>query len=184
MYTRLKVLHRHVLQSNEIEHIRVRGGPLFQSHIAAALWVTRQAYFCAPAHPYEIHRRLGMGTDLASHAGAARTCRIWVGDHECPKPEHVPFLMQWWEGLVQEYVCKDFGSEVAEVAHLLHDLLLCIHPFEDGNGRTARLVLNSLRLEHGLPWHIVEARYRHSYYRRIVAIEQQVFKAHFPDVYN
>ncbi len=33
----------------------------------------------------------------------------------------------------------------------LHEQLVTIHPFVDGNGRTARLVMNLVLLQHGFP---------------------------------
>jgi fido (protein-threonine AMPylation protein) len=185
MYIPLTTLRKHVYESNKIEGIKMRGGPYVQSHLAAALFVAQKGNDCVLAHSYEIHRRLGIGTDLATHAGKPRMCRVWVGGHDCPSPEHVPMLMEWWSELVQQYISDDFTKkEAARVSDLLHDILLSIHPFQDGNGRTARLILNALRLHHGLPWLVVEARNRVRYYQRIATIEREVFKKEFPHVYD
>jgi Fic family protein len=37
----------------------------------------------------------------------------------------------------------------------LHERLVTIHPFTDGNGRTARLVMNLVLLQHGFPLAII-----------------------------
>ena len=37
----------------------------------------------------------------------------------------------------------------------LHERLVTIHPFIDGNGRTARLVMNLTLLQHGFPVTII-----------------------------
>jgi Fic family protein len=43
-------------------------------------------------------------------------------------------------------------DDPAAWAWRLHHALVCIHPFPDGNGRVARLVLNQARLAAGLDW--------------------------------
>lgn len=81
--------------------------------------------------------------------------------------------------MVGEY--QSLTERFEEAAHFLHDWLLCIHPYIDGNGRTARLVWNMLRLYKGLPWHIVEAKGRHLYYAQIRRVEK-VFEEHYPSI--
>jgi Fic family protein len=48
-------------------------------------------------------------------------------------------------------------------ATLAHTWLLTVHPFLNGNGRTARLVLNLLLLRAGYPWCVVRADDRPRY---------------------
>lgn len=55
------------------------------------------------------------------------------------------------------------------VAALAHYKLVTIHPFVDGNGRTARLLMNLLLLQHGYPLAIIKREKRTEY---IAAIEQ------------
>lgn len=54
----------------------------------------------------------------------------------------------------KEKACKE--------AHILFE---DIHPFEDGNGRTGRIIYNWHRLSLGLPLHIIYAEKRHEYYK-------------------
>jgi len=54
------------------------------------------------------------------------------------------------------------------VAALAHYKLVTIHPFIDGNGRTARLLMNLLLLQHGYPLAIIKNELRSEY---IAAIE-------------
>jgi len=54
------------------------------------------------------------------------------------------------------------------IAALAHYKLVTIHPFIDGNGRTARLLMNLLLLQHGYPLAIIQKEKRPEY---IAAIE-------------
>ena len=58
-----------------------------------------------------------------------------------PPPEQVPDLMRDLETLIKEW---SESYRPAIVAALAHFALVSIHPFEDGNGRTARLVAHML----------------------------------------
>ena len=62
-----------------------------------------------------------------------------------------------------------------EMAALLHHKLVYIHPFFDGNGRTARLAMNLLLMQEGYPLAIVLKNDRGKYYR----VLQQADKGDF-----
>src|SRR2546430_16679583 len=51
------------------------------------------------------------------------------------------------------------------LAALFHHRLTAIHPFFDGNGRTARLVMNLLLMRRGFPLAIILKHDRKRYYR-------------------
>lgn len=67
-------------------------------------------------------------------------------------------LVEW----LQKNKNKD---HIVEVAALLHYRLVSIHPFWDGNGRTARLVMNVLLMKAGYPLSIILKTDRKKYYR-------------------
>ncbi len=46
-----------------------------------------------------------------------------------------------------------------ETAAIFHHKFVCIHPFGEGNGRTARLLMNAILMEHGYPF-IANITYR------------------------
>jgi len=54
-----------------------------------------------------------------------------------------------------------------EIAAMLHYRLVYIHPFSDGNGRVARLLMNCILLKFGYPFAIVLTRDREKYYRTL-----------------
>ena len=63
-----------------------------------------------------------------------------------PAPEKVPALMAAFEGELEE---KRGVLHPVELAAYAHRRLVDIHPFRDGNGRTARLLMNLLLLREG-----------------------------------
>ena len=54
-----------------------------------------------------------------------------------------------------------------EIASILHHKLVAIHPFDDGNGRTARLVMNILLLQAGYPLVTILKNDRKKYYQTL-----------------
>ena len=174
------LLRRHVHQSNLIEGIvSFPGKPLYDGHIIAARTVSGGNII----HPNKLHKALVRKVPrLRISGGCYRTRAVWVGEKEMPHHRNVPMLMEDWWGMVEEYKSMTEGFYDASI--FLHDWFLCIHPYIDGNGRTARLILNMLRLNKGLPWLVIESKTRVSYYRRIRAFEDIIFKSHYPDIYD
>ena len=48
-------------------------------------------------------------------------------------------------------------------AVLGHFFFVYIHPYMDGNGRTARLIMNTMLVTSGHPWRIITVEERQSY---------------------
>jgi Fic family protein len=69
--------------------------------------------------------------------------------------EHVPPQLYLVPKLMEDYFL--FFQKNAAILHPvilaaeMHERLVSIHPFIDGNGRTARLVMNLILLSHGYP---------------------------------
>ena len=89
--------------------------------------------------------------DISDHAGAYRKTgvRITGATFSPPRSEEVPSLMselvEWLEKNLEEY-------SPIELAALFHYKFVHIHPFSDGNGRTARLLMNSILMKNGYPY--------------------------------
>ncbi len=60
-------------------------------------------------------------------------------------------------------------KEINELAFLAHYQLVTIHPFVDGNGRTARLLMNFIQAFHNLPLTIVFENTRNEYIERLIS---------------
>jgi Fic family protein len=111
----------------------------------------------------QIHRLVLARIDDDS-AGQYRTLPVQIvgTTHEPPEAWQVPALMQDW-GAWLNGPARDLHP-VARSA-LAHHRLAAIHPFIDGNGRTARLVMNLLLLRDGYPPTIIMRANRRQYYR-------------------
>lgn len=55
------------------------------------------------------------------------------------------------------------GSHPLIIASELHYNLVAVHPFNDGNGRTARLMMNAFHLRHNFPYVVIEVTKRSEY---------------------
>jgi len=97
-------------------------------------------------------------------AGAYRSTnvRILGAVHLPPDSTKVP-------GLINELLCwysaNRYGMPAPELAAWLHYLFVWIHPFIDGNGRTARLLMNLALLQAGYPPAVILTLDRKRYYR-------------------
>ena len=59
------------------------------------------------------------------------------------------------------------------LAAVVHNQFENIHPFQDGNGRVGRILLNNILLKHGLPPVNIELRNRGEYYGALQADEKR-----------
>ncbi len=126
----------------------------------------------------KIHAIVLAGIDRIN-AGCYRSVRVRISGsrHVCPNPVKVPYLMQEYFAYYQQN--KTILHPV-ELASNMHEKLVSIHPFIDGNGRTARLVMNLILLRNGYPVTVInsENSKRQDYYN---ALEQsQVAQNNLP----
>lgn len=79
------------------------------------------------------------------YADKARFVNSSSGVHAFPAPVEVPALMSAFVAWLQS------SADEPRVAFEAHRRLVAIHPFNDGNGRTARLLMNLVLLRGGYP---------------------------------
>ncbi len=96
-------------------------------------------------------------------AGKYRNANVIIGGakHAPPDALEVPQKMR---DLMSWLNAKKGRVNSIELAALLHHTLVYIHPFFDGNGRTARLVMNVLLMQAGYPLVIILKNDRKKYY--------------------
>ena len=118
---------------------------------------------------YTVYRDLpgGVQTSYTVHAGTYKTRPNSVitryGDRfEYASPEETPGLMT---ELVDWYNAAEKEGRLSpvELAALFHYRYIRIHPFEDGNGRIARLMVNFILCRHDYPMIVVRSRNKSEY---------------------
>ena len=118
---------------------------------------------------YTVYRTLpgGVQTSYVIHAGQYKTRPNSVitryGDQfEYATPEETPALMS---DLVDWYNDAERSGKFTpiELAAIFHYRYIRIHPFEDGNGRIARLMFNYILTRHDYPMIVVRSRKKKEY---------------------
>ena len=118
---------------------------------------------------YTVYRNLpgAVQTSYVIHAGQYKrrpnSVIIRYGDRfEYASPEETPGLMadlvDWYNKAEQEGKLSP-----VELAALFHYRYIRIHPFEDGNGRIARLMVNFILARHNYPMVVVRSRKKSEY---------------------
>lgn len=144
------------------EEARVKEMPLTQNFI-------RTLHRTLLREDYTVYRDLpgGVQTSYTVHAGQYKTRPNSVitryGDRfEYASPEETPALMtdlvNWYNAAEQEAKMSPI-----ELAALFHYRFIRIHPFEDGNGRIARLMMNYILTRHNYPMIVVRSRKKSEY---------------------
>lgn len=129
----------------------------------------RQLHQTILREDYTVYRQLpgGQQTSYVVHAGVYKTRPNSVitrtGDRfEYASPEETPALMT---DLVEWYREEEQKGELtlAELCALFHYRYIRIHPFEDGNGRIARLLVNFILTRHHYPMIVVKSADKENY---------------------
>ena len=144
------------------EEARLKETPLTQ-HFIRTLHKTllREDYTVYSTQPG------GVQTSYVIHAGQYKTRPNSVftryGDRfEYATPEETPALMS---DLVDWYNDAERSGKFTpiELAAIFHYRYIRIHPFEDGNGRIARLMVNYILTRHDYPMIVVRSRKKKEY---------------------
>lgn len=127
----------------------------------------------------QIHALILHGIDR-ENAGIYRRVPVMISGSQHIPPQ--PYLLQ---PLMEDYFI--FYEENKETLHPIilaaemHERLVAIHPFIDGNGRTSRLIMNLLLLQNGFPLAILKGDYdsRMKYYNALENVQTQKDKTAF-----
>lgn len=132
--TFIRNLHKTLLREDYKEYRPLPDGDFFSFTVHAGVYKTR---------PNSVITQTGERFDYAS-------------------PEETPALMtdllDWYHDMEQ----KNEMSPI-ELASLFHYRYIRIHPFEDGNGRIARLLVNFILFRHDFPMIVVKSKDKDNY---------------------
>ena len=110
----------------------------------------------------------------SKNAGTYRAENVIItgSSHTPPEAYEIPHLMKkfvdWMKSSNKKY-------HPIELAALAHHRLVHIHPFVDGNGRTARLLMNLLLLQQGYPLVVILKNDRKKYYDVLEQADREKF---------
>lgn len=109
----------------------------------------------------KVHEILFSG--ILENAGSYRNSQVFIeGSDYRPSPAfEVPNLIK----NLLEWLRKNPDElRPIEIAAVFHHKFVSIHPFDDGNGRLARLLMNLLLIKHGYPFTVIRTYDRRRYY--------------------
>jgi len=95
--------------------------------------------------------------------------RILGAVHLPPNPAKIPEMMKEF---LSWFYAKQHTLSVPILAALVHYYFVYIHPFIDGNGRTARLLMNLVLIQNGFPPAVILNLDRKKYYRVLRKADQ------------
>lgn len=140
----------------------------------------RQLHHTLIRDDYTMYRKLPNGTTTSYeiHAGTYKTrpnsvITVTGERFEYASPEETPALMK---DLVTWYNAEEKKAEMSaiELATVFHYRYIRIHPFEDGNGRIARLMVNYILIRHNYPMIVVKSKDKDGYLTALNRCDVQV----------
>jgi Fic family protein len=112
----------------------------------------------------QIHKLI-IGDDESLSPGEYRNIGVIItgSDHTPPEPFEVPIKMRD----LFDWINENESQNPIITAAVAHHEMVKIHPFKDGNGRTARLLLNLILLKAGFPICNIKRTERPDYYNAL-----------------
>ena len=150
------------------------------AHMPLTETFIRQLHHTLLREDYTLYRQLpdGATTSYVIHAGIYKTrpnsvITVTGERFEYASPEETPALMT---DLVEWYNAEEQKGALSpiELATVLHYRYIRIHPFEDGNGRMARLLVNYILTRHHYPMIVVKSHDKDRYLTALNRCDVQV----------
>jgi Fic family protein len=99
--------------------------------------------------------------EIGTYKTSPNSVRLKNGNiHEYASPEETPAKM--FE-LIEWYRASESSIHPVRLAAEFHYRFVCIHPFDDGNGRVARLMMNYILMKYNLPPVIIKSDNKEAY---------------------
>ncbi len=130
------------------------GEPIREADIRNLHRLVMQAVSPDEAGQYSTHGRMITGSPLV-----------------LPSPAELPALMGDFGQWLATVAADPEAAANPEAAFDAHERLVTIHPFSDGNGRTARLLMNLVLLRAGYPPLVLLPETRPAYHEALQAVQ-------------
>lgn len=117
---------------------------------------------------------------LTKNTGVVYGGRIRFFDVKIEGSNHIPpkheELNKYLLNLFKWYSANKNKLHTFELATIIHAKLAWIHPFEDGNGRTARALMNFILMKVGYPMFFIPYEKREKYYKALEIADKGNYK--------
>lgn len=138
------------------------------NHHQAVLWLEQLVgtdLIISSSHILDIHGIILRSID-DEFCGRYRNGRVRItgANFIPPNAAKVPGLV---DDLVEQVKTNNHRLDILSLAAVFHHRLVWIHPFFDGNGRTARLAMNLFLMKAGYPPAIILSNDRKKYYQAL-----------------
>lgn len=161
------------------EGLTIGGKPMVDhleavNHNEAALWLSEMVKGkedVTRRNLLDLHRIILKSIDT-SNAGTYRKVPVMISGSEHVPPQ--PYLLEkLMEDYFMHYKIQRGIIHPVILAAEMHERLVSIHPFIDGNGRTSRLVMNLILLRNGYTIANLKGDYdsRMEYYRALESVQ-------------
>ena len=115
---------------------------------------------------FNIHRSLNLVNLSESDRGQYRQINVTI--HGAVNPDFTKHQLVKSECMAMFAILHEMDSEEPiQLSVWLHFMLVQIHPFRDGNGRVARLLMNSILRLKGFPFACIQPGIRQVYYHAL-----------------
>ncbi len=111
------------------------------------------------------------------YGGRIRFFNVQIEGSEHVPPKHEE-LKKHLDNLFKWYSADKNRLHPFELASLTHAKLTWIHPFEDGNGRTARAIMNFILMKKGYPMFFIPYERREAYYQTLEIADKGNYKGY------
>ena len=105
--------------------------------------------------------------------GDLRLAQVYVDRKYFPDYKKVPSLLEQFCKSINERIDSVSGTDILKLSAIAHYNFVNIHPFGDGNGRTARLLMNYIQLYHYEPLIKIFTEDRTEYINALIETEEK-----------
>ena len=117
---------------------------------------------------------------LTQNTGVVYGGRIRFFDVKIEGSKHVPppneEVQKHLLNMYKWYSANKHKLHPFELATMIHAKLTWIHPFEDGNGRTSRAIMNWILMKNSYPMFFIPFEKREEYYMTLEEADKEYFK--------